>query len=289
MECADPLSEALLGHGADSVSVEDACAGTERETPQFGEPGAAPGAAWAISRVSALFPRDADVAGILDACAREIALAETPAHRLIEVAEQDWVRLTQSQFPPFAIGDRLWIVPTWHAVPVAGAPGDAVYLRLDPGLAFGTGTHPTTRLCLRWLEANALARSSVLDYGCGSGILAIAAMKLGAPRACGVDIDPLALRAAEDNARRNGVDVAFAQPGRCEAAFDIVVANILANPLKLLAPLLTEACRPGGTLLLSGILGAQAGEVAAAYSRNFDLTVASEDETWVLLAGTRTC
>ena len=285
-EHAEPLSEALLERGASSVFIEDAAAGTAREAALYGEPGSAPQQSWPASLVSALFAPDADIAQTLAGCAERLALDSVPPYRVLEVAEQDWVRLTQAQFKPIPIGKRLWIVPSWHASPDSGA----IAVTLDPGLAFGTGSHPTTRLCLEWLEANIRGGETVLDYGCGSGILAIAAVKLGARRACGVDIDQQAVLAATDNAARNQVAVEFRRAdGPTELNADIVVANILANPLKLLAPILTKHCRPGGVLLLSGILTAQRDDVAAAYRDNFALAVGGADDGWVLLAGTRRC
>ncbi|CAG0927288.1 MAG: Ribosomal protein L11 methyltransferase [Rhodocyclaceae bacterium] len=283
---AEALSDALLALGALSVGVEDADAGTERETPQFGEPGSAPGPLWARSRVVALFERSADLPVIVAAAAGEARLPATPPFETAEVAEQDWVRLTQSQFEPIRIDDRLWIVPSWHDAP----DPDAINLELDPGLAFGTGSHPTTRLCLEWLRTHVHAGASVLDYGCGSGILAIAAAKLGAGRATGVDIDANALAAAEDNATRNGVVLQLMHSRQpLDTTFDIVVANILTNPLCVLAPLLTERTCLGGQLVLSGILASQVAQVQEAYRPGFDLEFRAEREGWALLAGHRRC
>lgn len=281
---AEALSDALLALGALSVGVEDADAGTERETPQFGEPGSSPAPLWAHSRVIALFGKDADIPLIVAAAAGEAGLAVTPPYETTEVAEQDWVRLTQSQFEPIRVNERLWIVPSWHAAPDPGA----INLELDPGLAFGTGSHPTTRLCLEWLCAHVQGDASVLDYGCGSGILAIAAAKLGAGRVTGVDIDENALLAAAGNAERNGVTlhlVHSAQP--LDMQFDIVVANILTNPLCVLAPLLAGRTRPGGQIALSGILSTQVEQVRQAYRPAFDLAVRAEKEGWALLEGVR--
>lgn len=281
---AEALSDALLALGALSVGVEDADAGTERETPQFGEPGSSPAPLWAHSRVIALFEKDADIPLIVAAAAGEAGLPATPPFEVSEIAEQDWVRLTQSQFEPIRVNERLWIVPSWHAAPDPGA----INLELDPGLAFGTGSHPTTRLCLEWLCARMRDGASVLDYGCGSGILAIAAARLGAGRVTGVDIDENALLAAAGNAERNGVTLQLvhsAQP--LDMQFDIVVANILTNPLCVLAPLLAERTRPGGLIALSGILAAQVGQVRQAYRSAFDLGVWAEKEGWALLEGVR--
>jgi ribosomal protein L11 methyltransferase len=281
---AEALSDALLALGAHSVGVEDADAGTERETPQFGEPGSATTPLWAHSRVVALFGPSADIPLIVAAAAGEAGLETTPAYETTEVAEQDWVRLTQSQFEPIRVNDRLWIVPSWHDAPDPAA----INLELDPGLAFGTGSHPTTRLCLEWLCANVQAGASVLDYGCGSGILAIAAAKLGARPVVGVDIDENALAAAAANAERNGVALQLAHSRHpLDTAFDIVVANILTNPLCVLAPLLAERTRIGGRIALSGILTTQIEQVRQAYRTGFDLTLWAEMEGWALLEGVR--
>lgn len=281
---AEALSNALLALGALSVGVEDADAGTERETPQFGEPGSTPGPLWAHSRVIALFDKDADIPLIAAAAAGEAGLSATPPYDIAEVAEQDWVRLTQSQFQPIRVNERLWIVPSWHEAP----DPDAVNLVLDPGLAFGTGSHPTTRLCLEWLCAHLPAGASVLDYGCGSGILAIAAARLGGGRVVGVDIDDNALAAAADNAERNSVALQLSHSKHpLDLSYDIVIANILTNPLCVLAPLLAERTRPGGKIALSGILSTQVEQVRQAYRPAFELTVWAEREGWSLLEGMR--
>ncbi len=283
---AEALSDALLALGALSVSVEDADAGTGREQPQFGEPGATSAPLWARSRVLALFGKDADLAVIAARAAAAAGLEAVPAFEITEVAEQNWVQLTQSQFEPIRINERLWIVPSWHTAPDPAA----INLVLDPGMAFGTGSHPTTRLCLEWLCEAVRADAQVLDYGCGSGILAIAAARLGAAGVVGVDIDDNALAAAADNAARNGVALELVHSSRSiDRQFDIVVANILANPLTVLAPLLAALTRPGGRLALSGILAAQVGQVQAAYRPAFELRVGAEREGWVLLVGEKTC
>jgi len=281
---AEALSDALLALGALSVGVEDADAGTERETPQFGEPGHSPAPLWAHSRIVALFDKTANIPLIAAAAAGEAGLGAPPPYDITEVAEQDWVRLTQSQFEPIRINERLWIVPSWHEAP----DPQAINLELDPGLAFGTGSHPTTRLCLEWLCSHVQAGASVLDYGCGSGILAIAAAKLGGARVVGVDIDANALAAAAGNAGRNHATVQLAHSRHpLDMSFDIVVANILTNPLCVLAPLLTERARPGALIALSGILSAQAEQVRQAYRPAFDLSVWAEREGWILLEGVR--
>jgi len=281
---AEALSDALLAAGAISVAVEDAQAGTELETPQFGEPGSPVAPLWDASRVVALFEPAHDLTARLASAAREAGLNALPAISMEEVAEQDWVRLTQSQFDPIRISDRLWIVPSWHVAP----DPQAINLELDPGLAFGTGSHPTTRLCLEWLEANIAPGCSVLDYGCGSGILGIAAAKFGAGDVLGIDIDPAALTAAAANAARNGVALRLAHSAApLTETFDVVVANILTNPLMLLAPLLSARLAPGGRLALSGVLEAQAEQVIAAYAPYLALSVGAVHEGWVRLEGER--
>jgi len=275
------LSDALLGAGALSIEGEDAASGTRDEMPMYDEPGEI--ASWQRLRLTALFRVQDDPAQILGrACA--VAGIRTPVFELRDVEDQDWVRKSREQFGPIRISDRLWIVPSWHTPPRPGA----VNIVLDPGLAFGTGSHPTTRLCLAWLERHIAGGETVLDYGCGSGILAIAALKLGARRALGTDIDAEAVAAARANAGRNGVEAEFFLPGALPAlASDLVVANILANPLRLLAPLLAGHCTPGGRIALSGILLPQAAEVEAAYRPWFAFEPAAGEDEWICLAGVR--
>ncbi|KVE09618.1 50S ribosomal protein L11 methyltransferase [Burkholderia anthina] len=284
-EHAEALSDALLELGALSVSVEDADADTPDEQPLFGEPGLVPDrTAWQHSRVVALLSADHEPAVLLAAAANEIGIAETPKFVVREVEEQDWVRLTQSQFEPIPIGERIWVVPSWHDAP----DPDALVLELDPGLAFGTGSHPTTRLCMEWLEQSVKPGQSVLDYGCGSGILAILAKKCGANPVIGIDIDPQAVESARQNSERNRAEVTYGLPDACpDGEFDIVVANILSNPLKLMASMLASKVKPGGRIALSGVLARQADEVAAVYARYVDISVWREHEGWVCLAGTR--
>ncbi|MEM5438480.1 50S ribosomal protein L11 methyltransferase [Paraburkholderia diazotrophica] len=284
-EHAEALSDALLELGALSVSVEDADADTPDEQPLFGEPGLTPErTAWTHSRVIALLAPEHEPAVLLAAAANELRLADTPSFSVREVEEQDWVRLTQSQFDPIPIGERIWVVPSWHAAP----DPDALVLELDPGLAFGTGSHPTTRLCMEWLEQSVKKGKSVLDYGCGSGILAILAKKCGADPVIGIDIDPQAVESARHNSERNHADVTYGLPDDCPAdEFDIVVANILSNPLKLMASMLSSKVKPGGRIALSGILARQAEEVAQIYRQWIDIDVWREQEGWVCLAGTR--
>jgi ribosomal protein L11 methyltransferase len=279
---ADAWSDALLDAGALSVDISDPHAGAPGEVPVFGEPGSA-STLWPVSRITALFAADRDVDAAL-AQARTTLGRACPASERSTVAEQDWVRATQAQFAPIRIDEGLWIVPSWCAPPDASA----ITLTLDPGLAFGTGSHPTTRLCLQWLRANVSGAASVLDYGCGSGILAIAAAKLGAARVAGTDIDPQALSSSGANARANGVSAWFGAPDALpEATYTIVVANILANPLILLAPALGARTAIGGRIALSGILDAQADEVRAAYAPWFKLAAWRADEDWLLLTGER--
>ncbi|MBI5861372.1 MAG: 50S ribosomal protein L11 methyltransferase [Rhodocyclales bacterium] len=286
----DALSDALLETaGAISVSVEDAWAGTEQETPQFGEPDGSTALStplWHESCVTALFEPAADLVSRITAATLAAGIVPLPEITLEDVAEQDWVRLTQAQFDPIRITDRLWIVPSWHAAPNA----DAINLVLDPGLAFGTGSHPTTFLCLRWLTETLKDRDAeplhLLDYGCGSGILAIAAAKLGATTVLGVDIDSNALAVARDNAANNDVALELRHSREPLAEqFDIVVANILTNPLCVLAPLLAGRVKPGGRIALSGILETQARQVIAAYAPWLPLHVGETHEGWIRLEG----
>lgn len=280
---AQGLADALEEEGAAAVDIADADAGTEREQAVFGEPGADAGL-WPHCRIVALFADGADVDTALARAGARAGLAELGGASVDRLQDEDWVALTQRQFEPIRAGERLWIVPTWHEAPDA----TAINVVLDPGAAFGTGSHPTTRLCLGWLEARIHGGEHVLDYGCGSGILGIAALKLGAASALGVDVDPLAVQAARYNARRNEVDleVVDAQATVARAA-DVTVANILANPLRMLAPLLCSHTRPGGALALSGILAEQAAGVIEAYAPWACLQVAGSEAGWVLLAGAR--
>ena len=281
---AESMCDALLEAGALAASIEDADAGTPDEQPQFGEPGSVNSPGWIHSRVVALLEPDADVPALLAEACAAIGLARVPAWAAEAVAEQNWVQLTQSQFDPIRVSQRLWIVPSWHDAPDPAA----VNLVLDPGMAFGTGSHPTTRLCLEWLERNVAEGCSVLDYGCGSGILAIAAARLGAGRVAGVDIDPQAVDAARANAERNRVRAVFAESTLPVAGeYDLVVANILSNPLRVLAPAICAHVRSGGRLALSGILREQSDEIRAIYAPWVPLEVADVREDWVCLAGTK--
>ncbi len=279
---AEPICDALLDAGALSASIEDADAGTPDEQPLFGEPGSVPSSGWTHSRIVALLDSDADIDALLGEAIAAIGLSEAPAYTVEMVEEQNWVQLTQLQFDPIRVSERLWIVPSWHEMPDPAA----VNLILDPGMAFGTGSHPTTRLCLEWLERNVTDGCTMLDYGCGSGILAIAAARLGAGRVAGVDIDPLAVDAARANAERNGVVALFADSAMPVAGeYDVVVANILSNPLRVLAPAICAHVRSGGRLALSGILREQAEEIITIYAQWLPLQVADTREDWVCLAG----
>jgi ribosomal protein L11 methyltransferase len=263
---AASLSEALLQAGAQSVSLEDA------------------GADWARQRLSALLAPGVDAAALVGQAASAAGIGPAPGFRTACVEDADWVRKSQAQFAPLAIGARLWIVPSWHETPA----GPGMTVRLDPGLAFGTGSHPSTRLVLRFLERSLRGGERVLDYGCGSGILAIAAAVLGAGEVQAVDVDQQALETTAENARANRVAVrAFAPEALGSAVFDVVVANILAQPLIVLAPLLAARTRIGGRLVLSGILAGQAEEVAQAYAAWFDLSPSDAEEGWALLEGVR--
>jgi ribosomal protein L11 methyltransferase len=282
---AEILSDALADHGALSVSVEDAAAGTQQEQPLFGEPGSLPEALWQQCKLVALFPEKLNLINVLEKSCAGLNIPPPEDYAIEIVEEQDWVRLTQAQFDPIKISPRLWIVPTWHEA----VDANAINLALDPGVAFGTGSHPTTRLCLEWLDAHIKGGERLLDYGCGSGILAIAGLKLGAAAAHGIDIDPQAVEAARANAAQNQVAASFGLPPKNAAApYDLVLANILSNPLKVLAPLLAGCTRLGGTIVLSGILSPQWQEVAGYYQAWFDMAHYAESEGWVCLTGTKT-
>ena len=275
----EAVSEALEALDALSVSVEDADAQTDAEVALFGEPGMpAPKDGWQRSRLTALFAEEAaarssgallQVQDFFEGC----DVLGTTA-----VPDQDWVRLTQSQFAPVDITPTFWIVPTWHALPEAARE----VIRLDPGLAFGTGTHPTTRMCLRWIAKHPMPER-VLDYGCGSGILAIAASKFGAQHVMAVDIDPAAVESTELNAEANQATLKAGLPDQAQGRYGVVLANILASPLKVLAPLLCAHVAEGGHLVLAGILERQTEELIQAYAPYCQLTVSDTQEGWVLM------
>lgn len=286
-EQADDLTDALIEAGALSACAEDAELDTPNEQPIFGEPGGdASPQGWAVNRVVALMPDGLDPAQLLAQAQQLVEFEVSKQWHLREVPDADWVKLTQSQFEPINVGARLVIVPTWHRDRVQ--TGDRVRIELDPGLAFGTGSHPTTHLCLKWLQTDMPAASRLLDYGCGSGILAIAAKLLGAREVVAVDIDEQAVQSSRFNAQANGVSVQAMLPDALpDGAFDVVMANILSNPLKVLAPMLSNRVRVGGCLVLSGILARQAEEVAKFYAPWLQLAVHEELDGWVCLAGQR--
>jgi len=294
---AEELGDALIELGALSISVEDAQADTPEEAPLYGEPGMTPTLeAWNESIVQALFDDDLwqkypqHTEAILAELIQNGLAVDVYTENIL--ADQNWVELTQSQFEPISITERMWVVPSWHSKP-EGLPEGAICLAVDPGLAFGTGSHPTTKLCLQWLEKlsdnHQLLNTSVLDYGCGSGILAIAAKKLGAADVVGIDIDPQAIVAGQQNALQNSVELTFTLPDHSHAdqTFQIVVANILANPLQVLSPAICSFLKEGSRLALSGILERQANDVIATYAPWIKLTVADHSDGWVLLVGQR--
>lgn len=276
------LSDALDALDALSVSVEDADAQTDAEQALFGEPGMPPPKdGWQRSRVIALFADQAlanDASRLLQA---QDFFGGCQVLGIAAVEDQDWVRLTQSQFAPVDITPEFWIVPTWHEPPAQARQ----VIRLDPGLAFGTGTHPTTRMCLRWLAGHP-SQAEVLDYGCGSGILAIGAAKFGAKRVVAVDIDEAAVQSTLLNADANGVQLVAGLPDKAEGTYALVLANILATPLKVLAPLLCAHVKVGGHLVLAGILARQAEELVAAYAAYCTLSVSDEEDGWILMTAT---
>jgi len=277
----DAVSDTLEGLNALSVSVEDAYAGSDQENALFGEPGMPPPAqAWEQSRVTALF-NDLGTAEAAHHAVQQLHGADFSHTAIQNVPEQDWVRLTQSQFDPVEITPEFWVVPSWHVAPEQAR----TVLRLDPGLAFGTGTHPTTGMCLRWIAQHP-GRSSVLDYGCGSGILAIGAALCGAEKIVAVDIDPAAVLATQTNAVANGVQIVSGTPELAVGGYALVVANILATPLKVLAPLLCSHVAPGGRLLLAGILERQCEELTQAYAPYCALEVLDSREGWILMSAT---
>lgn len=282
---ADLISDTLMELGALSAIIEDANAETIDEQPIFGEPGDPPPGIWQQNLVSALFDEGVDIPAVIQALTEQAKLGKL-TYTTETIQEQDWVRATQSQFDPIKITDTLWIVPTWHESPNP----EAINIVLDPGLAFGTGSHPTTHLCLAWLTQTVTAGSSVLDYGCGSGILAIAAKKLGADEVVGTDIDTQAIQSSLYNAEQNQVEAKFYDANAYQSKeFDIVVANILSSALSVLAPALAKSCKAGGKIALSGILCEQEAAVSAIYAEWFDMGTPQYMDAWVLLTGTRKC
>lgn len=283
-DLAEEFSDLLMDAGVLSVSTEDADADSPDEKPLYGEPGLEPEVqAWIRTRLKLLYEAGFDVRGAIRAAAEQLGIDPPAIESDTAVPDADWVRVTQAQFGPVKVSDRLWIVPSWNEPPVP----DALNIRLDPGVAFGTGSHPTTHLCLQWLDENCPTGASVLDYGCGTGILAIAAAKVGAGLVRGTDIDPQAVEAANFNAGENHVDARFVLPKDLpEERFGIVIANILCNPLKVLAPALVDRVKAGGTLVLSGLLAHQADEIRACYDKlSVRLSLWKEDNGWICLAG----
>lgn len=281
----EAVGDALVALDALSVSVEDADALTPAEQALFGEPGMPPPKeGWNRSRLVVLFQTEAAAREAAALLQPQDFFAGAQITGVRPVADQDWVRLTQSQFDPVQITPTFWIVPTWHEPPAAANQ----VIRLDPGLAFGTGTHPTTRMCLRWIATHAMSGLRVLDYGCGSGILAIGAAKFGAASIVAVDIDPAAVESTRMNAQANGVSLHSGLPEVVEGDFDVVLANILATPLKVLAPLLCGRVQAGGHLVLAGILLRQADELREAYAPWVTLDVVDEEDGWILMTARKT-
>ncbi len=286
----EPVSDALDALDALSVSVEDADAQTDAEQALFGEPGMPPPKdGWQRSRVVALFPTQEAANEAQQLLSVQDFFEGCQVLGVAEVADQDWVRLTQSQFTPVDITPDFWIVPTWHELPAEAVRS----IRLDPGLAFGTGTHPTTRMCLRWIARKgatgegAAAFGRVLDYGCGSGILAIGTAKFGAVDIDAVDIDTAAVESTVLNAQANGVQLRAGLPDKASGQYQTVLANILATPLRVLAPLLCNHVAPGGHLVLAGILARQAEELKEAYAPWVNLEVADTEDGWILMTASR--
>ncbi|HRL99878.1 MAG TPA: 50S ribosomal protein L11 methyltransferase [Acidovorax sp.] len=280
----EEVSDALDALDALSISVEDADAQTDAEQALFGEPGMPPPKdGWQRSRVVALFSTEAGAREAQELLVVQDFFAGCKVLGVVQVPDQDWVRLTQSQFAPVDITPDFWIVPTWHDLPAQAVRS----IRLDPGLAFGTGTHPTTRMCLRWIARQQAPLGRVLDYGCGSGILAIGAAKFGATDIYAVDIDPAAVESTAQNAEANAVTLRAGLPDKAQGAYQTVLANILATPLRVLAPLLCAHVAPGGSLVLAGILERQRDELKEAYAPWLQLEVADAEDGWILMTARR--
>ena len=276
----EAVSDALDALDALSVSVEDADAQTDHEQALFGEPDMPPPkAGWNRSRVVSLFASEAQAVDAAELLKAQDFFSDCAVIAIQNVPDQDWVRLTQSQFAPVEITPEFWIVPTWHEPPAQALQ----VIRLDPGLAFGTGTHPTTRMCLKWTASQKASLGRVLDYGCGSGILAIGAAKFGATEIDAVDIDEAAVQSTRANADANHVQLKAGLPDKASGQYQTVLANILATPLKVLAPLLCGHVAKGGSLVLAGILARQADELKAAYAPWCALQVTDSEEGWILM------
>ncbi len=279
-EQVERLSELMEAAGASAVTMQDAADQPLFEPP----PGATP--LWKQVRISGLFEADADIEQILADIAQALGETPLPDWTLNPLEDKDWVRAWMDDYQPMCFGEKLWIVPSTFTPP----DPDAVNILLDPGLAFGTGTHPTTAMCLRWLDAHAPVDQTVIDYGCGSGILAIAACRLGAASALAVDNDPQALLATRDNAELNRVSaqIQVYLPEQCPpVGVPLLLANILAGPLHALAPRFAEHVQPGGHLVLSGIIESQAEELMRAYGRWFEMSLYRQEEEWICLQGIR--
>lgn len=278
---AEELGDALIENGAVSVTFQDT-----HDNPVF-EPLPGETRLWGDTDVIGLFDAETEMSDVIAGLEQHPLLGSDFHHKIEQIEDKDWEREWMANFHPMRFGQRLWICPSWRDVP----DPDAVNVMLDPGLAFGTGTHPTTALCLAWLDGLDLAGKTVIDFGCGSGILAIAALKLGAAQAIGIDIDPQAIQASRDNAERNGVSdrlslyLPHQQPDNLSA--DVVVANILAGPLRELAPLISVLPKSGGHLGLSGVLASQADSVCEAYAETFALDPVAEKEEWCRITGIR--
>jgi ribosomal protein L11 methyltransferase len=280
----EQISDVLFELGAISVDVSDAEVGTTNEAPIFMEPGEEYTLSWGLNRISSMFADTFEPEVILNNLIDQIPGLRIVEHTITRVGEEDWVRLTQSQFSVIEISNRLRIVPSW----IASVEKNGIEIILDPGLAFGTGSHPTTKLCLSWLEKNISGGEVLMDYGCGSGILAIASKKLGAAEVFGIDIDENAIDASRYNAERNNVDISFFNAeDRISGTYDIVVANILSNPLKALAPLLASLVRPKGRVVLSGILAEQESAVWNEYAAWFEKHDVIFDDGWCCLVGVK--
>lgn len=279
---AEILSDIFFDLGALSVGIEDEHEGTDLEQPIFNEPGMVVEALWEHSKVVVLFDDLADVANLVEAA--QLELGSSFEYTQENIDDQDWVRLTQSQFEPIEVTPNLYIVPSWHSIPSSTATG----IILDPGLAFGTGSHPTTFMCLRWIAEHVNSNQEILDYGCGSGILAITAKKVGARRVDGVDIDAQAIESSLYNAEVNQVNVNFCLPNQFKSyQYDVVIANILSNPLRMLSSALASYVKTGGEIILSGILDSQIAEMSEIYAKWFTMSTYTIQDGWACLHGVK--